>query len=137
MLPTMRWRVMRTFTSAAHECARRKPPRHRHCQALADKGIDDIETAGTGMGNRAACLLIMEDMGIKKRRDRKGYAAHRMCRAIDRLVNATSSSGKERAVRWINAWSTAYMARMERRRAGAHGSRPGGVERRRRNRYEK
>jgi hypothetical protein len=74
-------------------------------------------------------------MRIWNVRDKKAYSAHRLCRAIDRLVSAASFAEKEHAIRWTNAWSTAYLARVERRRNMASVDYPSALERRRRGGY--
>jgi hypothetical protein len=74
-------------------------------------------------------------MSIWNVRDKKAYSAHRLCRAIDRLVSAPSFAEKEHAIRWTKAWSTAYLARVERRRDLASAAFPRALERRQRGKY--
>jgi hypothetical protein len=78
----------------------------------------------------------MEGMGTGDSRNRKAYAAHRWCRAIDRLLNARSMKEKEHAMRWSHAWSTAYLRRAERRIGKLPGQNPAGMERRRKRKLQ-
>jgi hypothetical protein len=59
-------------------------------------------------------LVIMASMEIDGRGNRKAYAVRRWLKAIDRLLKARSMSEKEHAIRWSQAWSTAYLGRMAR-----------------------
>ena len=54
-------------------------------------------------------------MSIRHHQGHATYAAYRFCRAIDRVLRATSGGEKMKANRWANAWSTAYFARTDRR----------------------
>lgn len=97
--------------------------------------VDRIDLPLTGKTGLKRGLLIMTGMEKHRTGNRKAYAAHRWCEAIDRLLNADSIMEKEQAVRWSNAWSTAYLGRSERRNGNVgHGL--GMLERRRRNRFQ-
>jgi len=77
----------------------------------------------------------MGSMSIRSQQDQATYAAYRFCRAIDRVLNAESSAEKMKANLWANAWSIAYFARTERRRASNSETYSDEVERRRRVRF--
>ena len=103
---------------------------------LADEDSGLVDCVGPCFGFQAQphCgLPIMDGMGTGNTRNRKAYAAHRWCRAIDRLLNAGSMKEKEHAIRWSHAWSTAYLRRAERRVNKCSGQNPDGMDRRRKN----
>lgn len=80
-------------------------------------------------------LAIINGMSIRSQHGRATYAAYRFCRAIDRVLHAASAAEKMRANRWAKAWSTAYLARTDRRSASNLEVYAEQIERRRRVRF--
>ena len=77
----------------------------------------------------------MSSMGMRGTDNRKTYAVRRWLQALDRLLTANSLLEKEYALHWSNAWSTAYLGRLERRRSESFKQGPDRMERRLRNRF--
>jgi hypothetical protein len=74
-------------------------------------------------------------MGISNMSAKAAYVAQRLCLAVDRLLCVRTLAEREIALRWIQAWATAYLGRMERRQSADRRSASRGVERRCRDRY--
>lgn len=77
--------------------------------------VDRIDIADVDKVKLICSSSKIAGMDIRRDQKRKTYAANRLCRAIERLVNAGSIAEKELAIKWANAWSTAYLMMMERR----------------------